>query len=410
MGTFERWGLKDNPYTTEPIHEGTLDLFVARKQQRNLCKSALESKSIIVIEGNRGVGTTSMGNFVRFAKKQDRMSYSPDSEVPVSPGWNCEILLANVLSSLIWSLEKEKDKLGSNSDFQEIKRVTHQVRETFKNISLQLSILGTGGGGQVGKEAMVTTPPVYPLITLNQYLQQITRITKELGYKKGTIIQIDNLDLDTLLTSEQLRVFLNDIRDTLQIEGFNWLLVGDKGLRDFIASKVDRLDDIVTLEVLIEPLSLEEVFEVINRRIKKYSLQKEANSPLTDELIEALYKASNGRIRHIFGIATRLLHLTQDNSFIEEIDMQVAKTLLKKVVEDRMRQYNIASLAKRILFHLIDCIRNNPTKISEQLKVPRPSVSRSLLQLQKARLIFTEQEGRQHMYTPLPDVRIAYSK
>lgn len=108
MPTLEQWGLASNPYTTTPINFETLSFFVGRKEERKQCLSTLTSKSIMVIEGSRGVGTTSLGNFVRFTHQLKNKIFTPTNEISIRPGWNVEILLANVLSSIVWTLEEKK--------------------------------------------------------------------------------------------------------------------------------------------------------------------------------------------------------------------------------------------------------------------------------------------------------------
>jgi len=55
MPVFERWGLSRNPYVTAPIDRENLDLFVGRKKYVPVANSVLSEKSILVIEGDRGV-------------------------------------------------------------------------------------------------------------------------------------------------------------------------------------------------------------------------------------------------------------------------------------------------------------------------------------------------------------------
>ena len=126
MPTVEQWGLAGNPYITTPINFETLSFFVGRKEEKKQCLSTLYTKSIVVIEGDRGVGTTSLGNFVRFTHGLKNKALTPTNEISIRPGWNVEILLANVLSSIIWTLEEKKTDVTKSKDFVEIKRITHQ--------------------------------------------------------------------------------------------------------------------------------------------------------------------------------------------------------------------------------------------------------------------------------------------
>lgn len=404
MPSIEQWGLKDNPYTTTPINADTLAFFVGRIEERKQCLSALLNKSIIVIEGSRGVGTTSLGNFVRFTHQTKNKALTVTNEISVQPGWNIEILLANVLSSVIWSLEEKVPNIEKDKNFKEIKRITHHVREVFHNIGLQLTPIA---GGQLGKQPSITVPSIYPTTTLIQNLSKAKALVKKYNFSRDIVVQLNNLDIGTMLSPEQIRFFLNDIRDVIQREGFSWILVGDSGLRNFITENVDRLDDIVTLEIAIEPLSLNEVHEVIDKRIKALTQKgKRPIVPVEKKLIDALYRASGGRIRQIFGIATRLLNLTTEDSLCETMDIKSAQTLLKRLVEARINQNKISPKALDILNHLIKNGERNPGQLAKEFKVSRSNVSRELLKLKSARLVEVKRISRHNIYYPATDVKI----
>lgn len=53
----------------------------------------------------------------------------------------------------------------------------------------------------------------------------------------------------------EIKVLFNALRDYTQTDGSSWLFVGDIGLRRFIAQEVDRLDDIISYEVEINPIT-----------------------------------------------------------------------------------------------------------------------------------------------------------
>ena len=52
-------------------------------------------------------------------------------------------MLANVLSEIVWTLEEREPNLTKDRSFKDIKRVTHEVREVFHNLGIQLSVLQT---------------------------------------------------------------------------------------------------------------------------------------------------------------------------------------------------------------------------------------------------------------------------
>lgn len=408
MPDFERWGLKGNPYTTAPIDKENLDLFVGRESDLKVASSVIEEQGVLVVEGNRGVGTTSFGNYLRFTKELQGHILTPLRELSVGTGWNEELLLANVLSSITWELE-EKIPSKYKAKYEEIKSISRQIRATYRDVSLQLSAMGVAGVG-VNKRTVVTVPQLIPTATLIQHLLDIKNLSDASGYHKGTIIQLNNLDVGTLFDPAQLASFLNGIRDLLQIEGYTWILVGDTGLRRFIADKVDRLDDIIAYDCYLEPLRLEEVKLAIRTRIRKLSANNNSVQPLSDDLIEVLYQATEGRIRQIFGFATRLIHSVTDNLFIEQITPEIAIPIIKREVEDRLRQHNVTKREREVLAAIAARPGVSPSVLSKKTGLSPPNISRILAHLLESRCVSINQEGRLRKYSAAPDVQIAFSK
>lgn len=108
-----------------------------------------------------------------------------------------------------------------------------------------------------------------------------------------------------------------------------------------------------------------------------------------------------------FGIATRLLNLAAEDALLETIDMKSASLLLKRLVQNRIRQNKIPPKAEHILNYLVRHGRKNPNQLAKELKMFRPNVSRELSRLKSARLVESEQIGRQNIYFLTPDVKIA---
>jgi hypothetical protein len=64
---WESFGFKENPFGTDPITQTTLELYTGHNKEIKIFKNVLKEKNILaVIEGARGVGTTSFANYLRF--------------------------------------------------------------------------------------------------------------------------------------------------------------------------------------------------------------------------------------------------------------------------------------------------------------------------------------------------------
>ena len=87
-----------------------------------------------------------------------------------------------------------------------------------------------GTGASTGRSLAVTQPGILPLETLREGLLSLAGKYQPDNGATAFAIQLNNLDLNKTFSAEQLKRFLNEIRDSLQLPGFSWLLVGDMGL------------------------------------------------------------------------------------------------------------------------------------------------------------------------------------
>ncbi|PIS23946.1 MAG: hypothetical protein COT45_04940 [bacterium (Candidatus Stahlbacteria) CG08_land_8_20_14_0_20_40_26] len=405
---WEKWGLRDNPYSQNPIDEHSLNLFVGRKKELAVCNNGLlTSNSRIVIEGGRGVGTTSLANYTRYTLSKKGKYLTPDIEISVARNWNLEHLLSNVLSAVVYALERRNQELNSNRKFRTIKKATQVIEERFKSVGGQ----AFGFGGQYGESAVVSYPSLIPIVTLAQYVNELSEISKGKGYIKGIVIHLDNLDVDTIFKPDELGTLLNEARDSFQMEGYHWILIGDTGLRGFIGSNVDRLDDIITTEVRLKPLKLEEVQPLINKRMQYYSLtRRKIHPPIDFEVIEYLHKLTNGRLRYIFGICTRVLSLISGEALIRRVDLKFAKPIIIKLTEERISQRNISPLSLKVLRELVELGQSTTTELTKKLGKGQTNVSRSLRELLMKGLVKFEKVGRNNVYSPSLDAKVAYAR
>ncbi|MCK4249712.1 MAG: BlaI/MecI/CopY family transcriptional regulator [Candidatus Omnitrophica bacterium] len=405
---WEKWGLKDNPYSQNPIDEHSLNLFIGRKKEVSICRNSLSGKnSRFVIEGGRGVGTTSLGNYVRYTLAAGKKEYlTPDMEISVGRNWNQELLLSNVLSAAAYTLERRNPRVIQDDKFQKIKRTTQVIEEKFKSFGGQ----AFGFGGQYGQSSTISYPALVPVSILIQHMKELFEISKDEGYHNGIIVHLNNLDVNTVFQPNELKNFLNEARDSFQIKGYHWFFVGDTGLRGFIGSNVDRLDDIITSEVRLNPLSLEEVCRLIDKRSVYYRTPgAKIALPIDFEVIKYLYGLTNGRLRYIFGICTRLLSLISGEPLLHMVDLKFAKPIIMKFAEDRIAQQNISPLSLSVLRKLVKLEQATTTELTKKMKKEQTSISRSLRELLNKRLVTQKRSGRNNVYSPSLDAKVAYS-
>jgi hypothetical protein len=142
---WESLGFKDDPFKTQPITSSTLDLYTGNEEKLKQAKYALNSSNLVmVIEGDRGVGTTSFGNYLRFNAQEDEKYFTPTNEIKVEPYWNADTLLAAVIGNIIRTLELDYPaKVKKNKHFLEAKAIISKITKTFH--SFGLNTFGIGG-------------------------------------------------------------------------------------------------------------------------------------------------------------------------------------------------------------------------------------------------------------------------
>jgi hypothetical protein len=265
-------GFSDNPFNTDPIRQSTLDLYVGRDQDVSVCNHVLAEKNILlVIEGARGIGTTSFGNYLRFNAQAKKQYFTPANEMRVGAGWTIETLLAVVIGNIVRELDIfQSDRVANNPKFKDAKALTMRIAETYRSFGID----AFGFGVNYGKNAGITSQPsVVPAAILGHHLEDLATLIQSLGYPLGILLQLNNLDVGAIHEVNHLKYLFNELRDYIQTDLTSWMLVGDVGLRRFIAQQVDRLDDIVSYEVKIDALSEQAFLKLIDQRVNFYQLQ-----------------------------------------------------------------------------------------------------------------------------------------
>ena len=187
------------------------------------------------------------------------------------------------------------------------------------------------------------------------------------------------------------------------------MLVGDVGLRKFIAQHVDRLDDIISYEVKIEALTEQEFLSLIRKRVSFYRSHKKAELPINDDVFLYLFKITKGRLRYIFGLLKRLLNELSIGDLTDRLTLEITKPMVTKLAQDRVAQHNLTPKEISLLKMIVKIGSGNASKISNEIGQSRQAVSRALISLLEAKLLTVQQLGRDRHYHPVLEAEIAYS-
>ncbi len=396
---FSQWNLRGNPFDTSPISLGTLDWFIGRKAEVDLCRRLVAQQGVIVVEGGIGAGTTSFGNMVRFGAD----IRSPRMEIAVYSAWNAQTLLENVLAAVVREVWRDPASHRS-STIRELHALVQRVEHSVPGGGL--TIMGTGASA--GRNLAVTQPSIIPLETLRTGLLSLAEKYSPADGSTAFAIQLNNLDLNRTFSPEQLGRFLNEIRDSLQLPGFSWLLVGDTGLSHFITSEVPRVRSIVSHDVQIAPLPDTEFLKVVRTRISACSLENEEGAnPFHESLLLRIYNAAAGSLRDTFNICTKLCLTVAKSPLYETIPEQEAERILGELQAPRLRKAGENPLQYAALQEIGNSPGITQKDLVKTLGKQQPAVSRALKLLLKADLIRSEKDGTATHYRLSPEICFA---
>lgn len=408
--TFMQWdslGFSDNPFDTDPIRQGTLDLYVGREESVSICKNVLAERNVLlVIEGARGIGTTSFGNYLRFNSQAQKKYFTPSNEIRVGAGWKIETLLAVIVANIVRELDIfQPENVSKSKQFQDAKALTMRIAETYRSFGVDALSFGVNYGKNAG---ITSQPSIIPAATLGHHLEDLATLVKSLGYEFGILLQLNNLDLGAIHEAKHLKYLFNELRDYIQTDLVSWMLVGDVGLRRFIAQQVDRLDDIVSYEVKISALSEDEFLKLIDQRAIFYKKHKNAEMPVDEKAFLYLFQITKGRLRYIFGLLKRLLNELSVGDLTDRLTLDIVKPMVVRLAQERIAQYDVTPKELGLLQRIVKKGTGNASKLSAELGQSRQAVSKALIRLLEMKLLTVQQSGRDRIYYPSLDAEIAY--
>ncbi len=406
---WESLGFSSNPFNTDPITQSTLPIYAGRKHAIKVCENILREENVlIVIEGARGVGTTSFANYLRFSAQERKTYFTPSNEIRVGPSWSLETLLGSIIANVIREIELSlPSKITKERIFQDAKALTIRIAETYRSFGID----ALGFGLNYGKSAGISSQPIMiPSAVLGHHLEDLAKLIQSAGYKNGLLIQLNNLDIGEIQDKKHLKYLFNELRDYIQTKAVSWFLVGDIGLRRFIAQHVDRLDDIVSYEVGLGALDKKEYQELISKRVEFYRNQKKAKLPIDDEIFLYLFDLTEGRLRYVFGLIKRLLNELLTGELVDRLSIDIVKPAVVKLAKDRLEKNGLSGSEKEILSALVKQGATTATNLAKNLGKTRQYVSRKLINLAEVNLLEVKQQGKNRIYSPTLHVTIAYSE
>lgn len=342
-----------DPAPIPPSEEGA-KLFVGRRAERETLKRVLsmEGGSRVMVESEYGVGKTSFINMGKYDKRAELLA--PELEIDVERGWGEHEFLWYLLSGVLVKLQADHPKDFSRERiFKEALAHVERVKSTV--------LAGSVGMFSLEKRREERERRMFfPSFHFRKYMIEIgERVVSRLGYS-GIIVHINNLDR---LESEELKFFLNDIRDILLVPNYHFILAARVGTQSFVRRAVPRARIFSSLPITLRPLSKREVREAIELRMQAVGVEE---PPIDWEVVNYLYDLSRGEIRYIFEMCNTLITEAHKFPTSGSITLELAKPFLAKRALDEVKK---ADLRRSQLLKLVRIAEHEPLEWKECAEV-----------------------------------------
>ncbi|AIQ49489.1 hypothetical protein R70723_29095 [Paenibacillus sp. FSL R7-0273] len=289
---YNEWGFKRSPFDTNPLpanNEGK-ELLIGRQNDLNKIKRRLASSSnIITVEGNNGIGKTSLANITAYAMYNDYLESGegvflvPCSEpIQMTSDKDSEEFIDEVLIKVFQTLLTKGHELAESG-----------YRSSSKNINIWLSqVEPMEQYFKDMKISIIGSARVDFRIKILNWLKEIFPYNTN----GGVVCILDNLEL--LNTCDDARKKIEEFRDTLfGYTGIRWILSGALGIVYGLMSS-PRLEG--RLSPPIELYGIDKKFssEILQSRVKKYAQSEDIYLPLNIDEFSHLFELLKENTRH----------------------------------------------------------------------------------------------------------------
>jgi hypothetical protein len=299
-------GFSESPYASAalpPSEQGERLLVGRDKQVKQLLNSLTYSARHPTVEGDNGVGKTSLVAVAGYRAKHARLSrqrsqfFLPLAKTfQLSPEDTTDQFRRKVFFEVARSFITEHALLTDARlivpDVAEIDKWLNSP--IFHSSGGGISVLGSGVTGERSSEPNAGSGfnEAGFIATVDRWLRDC--FTSPLA--GGFICVIDNLEL--LETSQAARAHLERLRDALLDQtGLRWVLCGAKGIVRSAASS-PRLEGLLADPIALAPISDDDIADVVGRRIEVFANRSDAFAPVEPDGFRFLYDVLHRNLRN----------------------------------------------------------------------------------------------------------------
>lgn len=281
----------------EPDH--SLDLFVARRQEAKqmLATIAGGSSSREVVTGVAGIGKTTLVQYV----KSQAAAYgylSVSTPISLAHADNADRLLEKLLSYVYEALITHKRAKAILK--HEAIDVARQIVRVFKfrEISPQLSVLGSGGGWNA--QTQFVSPQTFSAsLAIPSLLRDLMQLARTGLQAKGIIVHMNNVENMTAAEQAHAGLVLRDIRDLTLLPGFHYILAGTTDAIREIIQPHAQLRSVFGIARHLDPLTATEFRDLLHRRYERLRLdaRQPIRHPIEWPAVDEVYREFRGDLR-----------------------------------------------------------------------------------------------------------------
>lgn len=315
-------GFRANPYAVRPLApspDGHRLLVGRDKELSNLIKRVRNSDLHPVLEGQNGVGKTSLVAVAAWVMSQDfKTGTSQQLFLPLGEPLQMKDNGAELTRDVYFAIAQAF--ITHHAELREAGRAVPRVDdlETWLNAPTYRSSRGGGvstplGGGSASVGTGLNTGSAFT----DSGFQTIIRTALQEAFPEnsgGFVGTLDNLEL--LDTSTSARRVLEELRDpVLQLPGMRWVLCGARGIARSLAN-TPRLNGVLADPVDILPVERQHIGALIDARVQVFAVDEggRANAPVNADGFGYIYDVSNENLRDTFSYAQDFA-LDHDPSF-----------------------------------------------------------------------------------------------
>lgn len=300
---YNEWGFITNPFQPTALHSDKLgiELLVGRgKEKKQLWNRIASNSGIITIEGENGIGKTSLVNVVSFAMFQESLKTTEEilympciKHFQLTKDANMKEFVDDIYYSIAQTLIKQAEY---------VKKIRKKIPKTnylstWLNSTEIISVSAQIASFGAGESRELNTSDGFSKSGFKREIKNWLNSIFPVPENGGVICMIDNLEL--LQTSKTAKELLEYLRDELiSLSGTRWIFCGSKGIIPSLAAST-RLAGYLQKPINIEGVKSIYVSSLLSSRVSTFKSNTYQSSylPITTEDFVFLYNELNGNIR-----------------------------------------------------------------------------------------------------------------